>query len=154
MKINCELNCVGSLFSKISRLPSLISFAACGAILSTIPVNSVFASPTSISSYQETCKNMFVSGATLGGECKTRSNTYINSRTILIRGIWNDQGVLKYTSNPTSASSYQSSCQSIQLGKDKVTLKAACRKGDGRLNNTDIKIRGIFNDNGQLKYEL
>jgi hypothetical protein len=152
MEINRELNYVGSLFSNISRFPSLISFAACGAILSTIPANPVFAAPSSPSSYQLTCRNMSVSGATLVGQCRTRSGTFINSPPILIRGIWNDEGVLRYTGNPASASSYQNSCQNIQLASDKVTLLAACRKSDGGLNSTRIKIRGIFNNNGRLSY--
>jgi hypothetical protein len=151
MTINRQFNRVGSLFAKLSRLPSLRSFATCGAILATIPVNPVFAAANSPSSYQQSCKNMYVSGATLGGQCKTRSGTYIQSPTILIRGIWNNEGVLSYTSDPTKASSYQTSCQSIQL-LDKVIIQAACRKSDGSLNVTKIKIRGIWNNNGRLSY--
>lgn len=32
-----------SHLAKLSRLPSLMSFAACGAIMATLPVNSAFA---------------------------------------------------------------------------------------------------------------
>jgi hypothetical protein len=129
-----------------------MSFATCGAILATIPVNPVFAAADSPTSYPPTCRKMYVSGATLGGECKTRSGSYIQSSPILIRGIWNNEGVLSYTSDPNKASSYQTSCQSIQLAKDEVTIEASCRKSDGSLNGTKIKIRGIWNNNGRLSY--
>ncbi len=152
MKINHQFNRAGSLFAKLSRLPSLMSFATCGAILATIPINPAFAAADDPSSYQRTCRYMYVSGATLGGDCKTISGSYIESPPILIRGIWNNEGVLSYTYDPTKASSYQTSCESIYLAKDEVTIEAACRKSDGSLNGTKIKIRGIRNNNGRLSY--
>jgi hypothetical protein len=45
-----------SHLAKLSTLPSLMSFAACGAIMAAIPVNPAFAAPTSPSTYQSSCE--------------------------------------------------------------------------------------------------
>jgi hypothetical protein len=125
-------------------------FAACGAIMATIPITPALASPTSPSSYQQSCRRILVDGATLSADCRKRNGDYKLS-SILIRGIFNDNGVLKYTSNPTSASSYQSSCRSITLG-DPTLLRALCRKRNGDYFSSSIRIRGIYNNDGNLTY--
>jgi CVNH domain len=50
----------------------------------------------------------------------------------------------------TSRSSYQNSCQNIQV--DETTLSARCRRVNGGFNTTSIQIRGIENRNGTLTY--
>ncbi|MBD2778933.1 CVNH domain-containing protein [Iningainema tapete] len=138
-----------SFLAKLSQSPRLITLAACGAIVATIPANPAFAAPTSPSSYQSSCQNIGVSGATLTAQCRRINGTF-NNTSILIRGIYNDNGVLRYTSNATAASSYQSSCRNI--GVSGATLTAQCRRINGTFNNTSILIRGIYNDNGVLRY--
>ncbi|NMG09192.1 CVNH domain-containing protein [Brasilonema sp. UFV-L1] len=140
-----------SFLAKLSRSPRLMTFAACGAIMATIPINPAFAAPTDPSSYQNSCRNIDVSGATLTAQCRRTDGTFNNNTSILIRGIYNDNGVLRYTSNATAASSYAASCRNI--GVSGATLTAECRRTDGTFNNnTSILIRGIYNDNGVLRY--
>ncbi|MDZ8222496.1 MULTISPECIES: CVNH domain-containing protein [unclassified Nostoc] len=138
-----------SYLAKLSRSPRLMSLAACGAIIATIPINAAFAAPTDLSSYQNSCRNIDVSGATLTASCRRINGTY-NSTSILIRGIFNGNGVLLYTSNPRSASSYQNSCRNINVAG--ATLTASCRRINGTYNSTSILIKGIDNINGVLRY--
>ncbi len=138
-----------SHLAKLSTLPSLMSFAACGAIMAAIPVNPAFAAPTSPSTYQSSCNNIRVVGATLTARCRRINGTFNNS-SILIRGIYNNNGVLRYTASATAASSYQSSCGNISVTG--ATLTARCRRINGTFNNSSILIRGIYNNNGVLRY--
>jgi Tfp pilus assembly protein FimT len=138
-----------SYLAKLSRSPRLMTLAACGAIMATIPINPAFAAPTDPSSYQSSCRNIGASGATLTAQCRRRNGTH-NNTSILIRGIYNDDGNLRYTSNATDTSSYQSSCRNI--GVSGATLTAQCRRRNGTHNNTSILIRGIYNDDGNLRY--
>ncbi|KAB8331488.1 hypothetical protein SD80_023610 [Scytonema tolypothrichoides VB-61278] len=139
-----------SYLAKLSRSPRLMTLAACGAIMATIPINPpALAAPTDPSSYQNSCQNIGVSGATLTAQCRRRNGTF-NNTSILIRGIYNDDGNLRYTSNATAASSYAASCQNIRVSG--ATLTAQCRRRNGTFNNTSILIRGIYNDNGVLRY--
>ncbi|KAF3883840.1 MULTISPECIES: mannose-binding lectin [Nostocales] len=101
------------------------------------------------SSYQESCENMSVAGDILTAYCRRMDGTY-NHTSILIRGICNDNGVLRYDSDPTTNSSYQESCENITIAGDILT--AYCRRMDGTYNYTSIAIRGISNDNGVLRY--
>jgi hypothetical protein len=126
-------------------------FAACGAIMATIPITPALASPTSPSTFQQSCRNFRLAGATLTAECLRINRTY-NTTAILIRGIYNNNGILTYTSNPTAASSYQSSCENIKLSFGNDSLEARCRESDGDYQNSKIKIRGISNSNGNLTY--
>ena len=50
----------------------------------------------------------------------------------------------------TSDSTYQDSCQNIQVSE--TTLSARCRRINGGSNTTSIQIRGIENQNGNLTY--
>ena len=49
-----------------------------------------------------------------------------------------------------SASSYQNSCNRIQVIGS--TLTASCRRMDGSFSNASILIRGIHNNNGVLQF--
>ena len=49
-----------------------------------------------------------------------------------------------------SASSFQQSCNNIQLSGS--TLSASCRRVDGSFNNTSILITGIANNDGRLQF--
>jgi hypothetical protein len=49
-----------------------------------------------------------------------------------------------------SASSYQRSCNNIQVSGS--TLSASCRRVNGSFNDTSILIKGIANNNGVLQF--
>jgi hypothetical protein len=49
-----------------------------------------------------------------------------------------------------SASSYQQSCNNIQVSGS--TLTASCRRVDGSFNPTSILIKGIANNDGRLQF--
>jgi hypothetical protein len=67
-------------------------------------------------------------------------------------GIENNDGELKYSSNPFSESTYQHTCKDISISGDQ--LSAICRKIDGSFSPTvsSIKIRGISNQDGNFTY--
>ena len=138
-----------SYLAKLSRSPRLMALAACGAIIATIPINPAFAAPTDPSSYPASCRNIRVTGATLTASCRRINGTY-KSTSILIRGIFNGNGVLLYSSNPRAASSYQNSCRRIDVAG--ATLTASCRRINGTYKSTSILIKGIYNNNGVLRY--
>jgi hypothetical protein len=138
-----------SYLTKLSRASSLIAFAACGAILAVIPREPALARPTSPSSYQNSCENIRITGATLSARCRL-VNGSTKSTSILIRGIENQNGNLTYYRNPRVASSYQLSCQNIDTNG--ATLLARCRLVNGSTKSTSILIRGIENQNGNLTY--
>ncbi|MCC5627214.1 CVNH domain-containing protein [Nostoc sphaeroides CHAB 2801] len=138
-----------SYLTKLSQSPRLMTLAVCSAMLATVPIDAAFAGPSSPSTYQNSCRNIGVTGATLTANCRRRNGTF-NRTSILIRGIDNINGNLRYGSSPTAASSYAASCQNIRVSG--ATLRANCRTRNGRLNSTSILIRGIDNINGNLRY--
>ena len=138
-----------SYLTKLSRSSSLIAFVACGAILAVIPREPALARPTSPSSYQSSCENIKITGATLSARCRL-VNGSTKSTSILIRGIENQNGNLIYSRNPIAASSYQVSCKNID--HTGATLLARCRLVNGSTKSTSILIRGIDNQNGNLTY--
>lgn len=138
-----------SYLAKLSWSPRLMTLAACSAIVATIPINAAFAGSRNASTYQDSCHNIGITGATLTAQCRRIDGTYKNT-SILIRGINNDNGVLRYMSSPRAASSYQDSCRNI--GFTGATLTAQCRRIDGTYNTTSILIREIQNANGVLRY--
>lgn len=85
-----------SYLTKLSRSSGLITLAACSAMLATIPIDTALAGPSSPSSYQSSCRNISVAGATLTASCRRRNGTY-NPTSILIRGIYNNDGNLRYS---------------------------------------------------------
>ncbi|WP_166482712.1 CVNH domain-containing protein [Scytonema sp. UIC 10036] len=104
---------------------------------------------TAPSTYQDSCQSISVAGTTLIACCRTMNGTY-NDTSIVIRGIYNDNGALRYASDPTTNSTYQDSCENISITG--ATLTARCRTINGTYNDTSIVIRGIHNDNGVLRY--
>ncbi len=54
-----------SYLAKLSWSPRLMTLAACSAIVATIPINAAFAGPRDASSYQDSCQNIGVTGATI-----------------------------------------------------------------------------------------
>jgi hypothetical protein len=107
------------------------------------------ARPTSPSSYQSSCQNINITGATLSARGRL-ANASTKSTSILIRGIENQNGSLTYSRNPKVASSYQLSCKNID--NTGATLLARCRLVNGSTKSTSILIRGIENQNGNLAY--
>jgi hypothetical protein len=138
-------------FTKLIQSSHVMTLAACGAILATIPVQAAFAKATDPSTYQDSCTGISVSGATLTAVCRRRDGSFNTKTAILIRGIDNANGKLTYSRNSTAASTYQDSCDHIQVFG--ATLTAQCRRRDGSFNTkTTILIRGIDNVNGKLAY--
>ena len=137
-----------SYLPKLNHFSSLITIITCGAMLAAISNNAV-ANSTSDSSYQNSCRNIQVSGASLAALC-SRKNDGSNVTSISIRGIENQNGRLTYSSNSNYSSSYQNSCQNIKVSG--ATLSARCRRTNGGYKRTSISIRGIENQNGKLTY--
>ena len=101
------------------------------------------------SSYQMSCTHIGVAGSTLFANCR-RINGSFNHTSILIPGIENINGVLKFN-GMDQASSFQNSCSAIGVaGK---TLFANCRRIDGGFTRTSILIPGIANIDGVLRYQ-
>ena len=137
-----------SYLPKLNHFSSLITIITCGAMLAAISNNAV-ANSTSDSSYQNSCRNIQVSGASLSALCN-RANRGTNVTSISIRGIENQNGNLTYSSNSHHSSSYQNSCQNIKVRG--ATLSALCRRANRGSKATSISIRGIENQNGSLTY--
>ncbi|NEU71057.1 CHAT domain-containing protein [Hassallia byssoidea VB512170] len=72
--------------------------------------------------------------------------------------VFNSQPSLKGTSTPTTSSSpqardnssYQKSCRNISINGDE--LSATCPQSNGSYKQTSIRVLGIENSNGELKY--
>ncbi|MBD2361991.1 hypothetical protein H6G36_12480 [Anabaena minutissima FACHB-250] len=101
-----------------------------------------------VSSYQQTCNNIGISGNLLSANCRKINGTF-NRTSITLQGIENIDGTLRVT-NPNQVSNYQQSCDRISVRGN--VLQAVCRTRDGRLNRTSITLKGIENINGVLKY--
>ncbi|HEX8289516.1 MAG TPA: CVNH domain-containing protein [Pyrinomonadaceae bacterium] len=112
------------------------------------------------STYQQTCNNIRISGATLSARCLREDNSY-NNTSIYLRGIVNNDGRLEYNrgdggnngdNSPPSnnPASFQDSCRNIRVNM--TTLTAQCRDENGRWQASSIEIRGIRNVNGNLEY--
>ena len=84
-----------SYLPKLNHFSSLITIITCGAMLAAISNNAV-ANSTSDSSYQNSCRNIQVSGASLAALC-SRKNDGSNVTSISIRGIENQNGKLTYS---------------------------------------------------------
>ncbi|MEH2243287.1 CVNH domain-containing protein, partial [Nostoc sp.] len=85
----------------------------------------------------------------LSATCIKIDGSY-NNTSIRIPGIENINGVLTLN-NSYSSSSYQKSCSNIKVESGDL-LSATCIKIDGSYNNTSIRIPGIENINGVLKF--
>ena len=101
------------------------------------------------SSYQLTCKNISVSGDTLSANCPQSNGSY-KQTSIRVLGIENNDGELRYYSNPRTASTYQGSCHNISISGD--TLSATCAQRNSLYKQTSIRVLGISNQEGSLSY--
>lgn len=101
------------------------------------------------SSFQDTCRDIRIYGATLSARCLTARGDYV-STSIEIRGIGNNNGTLEYTRNDRGRSTYQETCDNIRISG--TNLSAQCRRADGSNNYTSIYLRDIVNNNGRLEY--
>jgi hypothetical protein len=97
-------------------------------------------------SFQSSCTNISVVGATLTATCR-RVNGTLNQTSIVLRGIANINGRLTQTGG---SSTFQSSCQNVRVIGS--TLTATCREQNGSFFNSSILIPGIVNNNGVLQF--
>jgi hypothetical protein len=102
-----------------------------------------------MSTYQDSCRQIRVHGATLAADCR-RMDGGFNETAIEIRGIANIDGNLHFSSMVDS-SSYQLTCRRIRVIG--ATLTAVCRRIDGSFNESSILIPGIANIDGNLQYQ-
>jgi len=139
-----------SCLTKLSRSSSLIALAACGTILAVIKSEPALAGPRSPSSYQNSCQSInFVRKNLIQANC-SQPNGSLKSTSILIRGIENQNGNFAYSSNPNALATYFRNCSAISVNG--ATLSANCSQPNGSLKSTSILIRGIENQNGNLRY--
>lgn len=143
-----QLGDVKMSIRKLSRASRLACLAINSLLFFGSTLDIAFAAATDFSSYQYSCNDIDVAGAILKASCGRINSTY-NTTGILIRGIYNN-GVLQYTSSPTENSSYQSSCKNIYVIG--AYLTATCLRANLTYNTTSIPIRGIYNDDGVLRY--
>ena len=108
------------------------------------------------SSFQTTCRNIATAEGqpnVLIASCQTINilGGGEKNSAILLRGINNDNGVLKDdgTNNPTS---FQNTCSDIKILDGKNLLGATCLTKDGLRKNSAIYIQGIDNNDGRLIY--
>ena len=100
------------------------------------------------STYDRSCRHIQVTGKTLSAECRRSDGNY-KQATLPIAGIDNVGGRLRFTSM-YRASSFQDSCKDIRV--DRKTLFATCRRPDGGFTRSSIRIPGIENLDGDLRY--
>lgn len=104
--------------------------------------------PASASSFQNSCKRISIHGAKLVATC-LRVNGEPKRTSIMLKGIENINGQFRYTRRGRPAN-FHHSCDDIYVVG--TTLKANCRRIDGRYRETSIQIRGISNIDGRLRY--
>jgi hypothetical protein len=68
---------------------------------------------------------------------------------VVLTGIENIDGELQLT-QPSRVANFQDSCRHIHVADS--TIMAACRRVDGRYEQTSIDIPGIENIDGHLEY--
>ncbi len=104
------------------------------------------------SSFQLTCSNIAFAYSgndpALEAVC-LRANGTPNKTELILKGISNQNGVLKQGSG---GSSFQESCGNILIAVDMsgATLTAFCRKVDGGFDQTSLPLENISNQNGVL----
>ncbi|MEH2199997.1 CVNH domain-containing protein [Nostoc sp.] len=116
-------------------------------LLTATVANPAFA--RSPSTFQNSCRNTSLKSNVLSATCRKRDGGE-NKTGIILRGINNRNGLL-VDEGGNSPASFQASCYSAAVIGDE--LLANCFK----INRTDavfnrIKIQGIRNENGNLKY--
>jgi hypothetical protein len=134
----------GNLKQFYSRIATAVGFTLLTATI---------ASPTfarSPSSYQDSCRDISLRSNVLSATCRTRDGRQEKRTSVVLRGINNRDGSL-VDDGGNAPASFQNSCFATKASGD--DLLANCFK----INRHDaifnqIKIQGIRNDNGQLKY--
>jgi hypothetical protein len=101
------------------------------------------------SSYQKSCRNISINGDELSATCAQSNGSY-KQTSIRVLGIENNDGELRYYSNPSSESTYQHTCKNISVSEDQ--LSATCAQLNGSYKQTSIRILGISNNEGNLSY--
>ncbi len=102
------------------------------------------------SSYQNSCRDISLKSNVLSATCRTRDGSKELRTSVVLRGINNRDGNL-VDDGGNAPASFQNSCFATKAISD--NLLANCFK----INRKDavfnqIKIQGIRNDNGSLKY--
>jgi hypothetical protein len=100
------------------------------------------------SSYENSCTNISIAGATLVATCR-RIDGSLNRTSIVLQGIENIDGRLDFT-QPGQTASFQKSCRDVRIIG--ATLTATCRRINGSYARTSILVPGISNINGVLQY--
>lgn len=100
------------------------------------------------SNFQDSCRNIGISGNVLTASCPTINGWFIRNSTAL-RGIQNQNGIL--APGGSEIASFHKTCKDIRISKN--LLAATCRTRNGRLKKTAIFIDNLVNKNGILKYK-
>jgi hypothetical protein len=103
----------------------------------------------SSSTYQNSCGNIFIEGATLVATCRRVDGSF-HQTSIMLEGIENIDGQLQFT-QPGQPASFQNSCRNIRVAGS--TLTAICRRTDGSYEPTSLDTLGISNIDGHLRYD-
>jgi hypothetical protein len=127
----------------IKAISVLIFVFSLTLITSPLPANAAS------SSYQLTsCEDINIYGSILEANCRRRDQS-MNKTHLLLEGIENIDGTLKVTSSWKPAN-FDQSCEDISIRED--VISAQCRTRSGRYVLTSIKLDGIENIDGELKY--
>ena len=100
------------------------------------------------STFQRSCNNIVMSGATPRAHCRRRDGSWVTS-SLAIGGIENIDGNLQYTGK--TPSNFQETCSEIGVSEDLMT--ALCRRRDQSINETQLHIENIDNIDGQLTHK-
>ncbi|MEH2071561.1 MAG: CVNH domain-containing protein [Nostoc sp.] len=122
------------------------------AVVGLTLLTATVASPAfarSPSTFQYTCRNMSIKSNVLYAICKKIDGTE-NKAHIVLRGIDNQDGFL-VDNGRNSPASFQASCYSATVvGNELIGTCAKINRQEAVLSK--IEIKGIRNENGNLKY--
>lgn len=102
------------------------------------------------STYQNSCRRTFLDGNVLSALCRSRDGSREQKTSIVLRGINNRNGKLVDDGGDAPAS-FQKSCYNANVIADELTALCFELKGQQSFLNK-IKIQGIRNDDGNLRY--
>ena len=122
-----------------------IASALCAGISGLLSIPAYAQQPAS---FQDSCKNISIAGATISATCR-RTDGSLNRTSIVLRGIGNVNGQLRLT-QPDEPATFQDSCRNIHVIGS--TLTATCRLLDGSYSETSILIPTIANIDGNLQF--
>jgi hypothetical protein len=102
------------------------------------------------SSFQNSCRNIGINSNVLSATCRTRDGSREQKTSVVLRGINNQDGSL-IDDGKNAPASFQKSCFGTKAVGDE--LLANCFKVNGKdAVFNQIKIQGIRNEDGNLKY--